>query len=124
MNNGSMAAMMRLMDRICFFEGQWGHVFGWYVEHNGRRVAEIVSPVQSDQFWRKFDVVPLVTDLRYLELLTDDLFWADPGLRYRNRQYPDIQFRFGLVTPDAQGHVFVRGFPDIKPSILEAPILV
>src|SRR5436190_22114726 len=87
----SMAKMMRMMDRIRFFEGQWGHNFGWYVEHNGRRVAEIVSPVQSDQFWRKFDVVPLVTDRHYLDVLQSDHFWADPGLLDRNRAYPDIQ---------------------------------
>ena len=106
------------MRRIHFFEAHFGHDYGWHVEHSDVRIAELTTPVQWDQFWTRFSVVPITNDRKYLRILRNDLFWAK--VNHRNRRFEDICFRT-LTRCCADDEVIMRGsalFPTLPERLV------
>ena len=52
----------KLERRLRIFETDYGRQVGWFMEHHGRRVAELTEPRCEDMFWDSYRI----------DLLTDD----------------------------------------------------
>ncbi|MES2526520.1 MAG: hypothetical protein V4598_05510 [Bdellovibrionota bacterium] len=48
----------------------------YQIFHGDQLIADLKNPVQSDQFWFSFELIPLTTDERLLEILYDDHSWG------------------------------------------------
>jgi hypothetical protein len=92
-----------------FLRSRGGHDFGWYVEMNGVRIAELVNPdYTTDQFWIGFTVVPLTNEKITYDQLNDDLFWSSKNLWLSNRRIEGVRLRF-LIRCISPHRVIVRG---------------
>jgi hypothetical protein len=66
---------------------------GWFIEVNGKRVAELTEPmyVMGSQFWHSYVIVPLTDNPLEREDLFTKTFW-DRNPVFRSR-------KFGVVAP-------------------------
>lgn len=81
--------------RLQIIETNYGREAGWFIEHHGRRVAELTDLRFADMFWDSYRIEPLIEDLAEREaLLTSPDRWHACEFVYRNR-------RFGLVAEKA-----------------------
>ncbi len=48
----------------------------YQIFHGDQLIAELKSPIQSDQFWFSFELMPLTNDEKLLEILYDDQSWG------------------------------------------------
>ena len=97
--------------RLQTFESDWAQGAGWYVEDDGRRVAQLSSPEYEDMFWCSFAVEPLVEDPAELRLLQTPEYWLERELVYRSKRFGDIAenaMPAGRVFSQA-GRVIMRG---------------
>src|SRR5437764_919614 len=71
------------------YRSDFGRKYGWFVEWQGRRVAELVDPVWDSgaQFWHDYRVVPMAADRGERAALDTQEFWHRPGIVYVNRKY-------------------------------------
>jgi len=113
--------------RIRLFESYYGHYYGWFVERNGQRIAMLTEPRYYEMFWLLFTVVPLTSDETLKTQLSNDEFWADRFLSYRNCKL-DIETQNFIVrwNPELpKGTVILRGYPidNPEPTIWEKILL-
>lgn len=69
---------------------------GWFIEHDGRRLAELVEPmyVSGSQFWCSYVIRPLVDDAAERAFLFSKEFWVGGKGVFRSR-------KFGIIAPNA-----------------------
>jgi hypothetical protein len=69
---------------------------GWFIEVDGRRVAELSEPmyVSGSRFWYSYVIVPITADLKEKERLFSGEFWTSGKAVFRSR-------KFGVVAPHA-----------------------
>jgi hypothetical protein len=81
-----LAWLWRDHDIYC---SDFGREYGWFVECQGKRVAELVDAVWDvdSQFWHDYRMVPLTKDPQELAELNSHDFWYRGGLIYENRKY-------------------------------------
>jgi hypothetical protein len=100
---------------------------GWFIEVDGRCVAELAEPmyVSGSQFWYSYVIVPLTTNSQEKDLLFSQDFWVSGKAVFRSR-------KFGVVAPNAlpasappsldTHRIMVRGLHiqiDFGPSLIE-----
>ena len=71
------------------YRSDFGRKYGWFVEWQGRRVAELVDAVHDvgSQFWHDYTILPLTDDPAERAALGTQPFWQQFGLVYINRKY-------------------------------------
>ena len=119
--------------RLALLEADYGRAFGWYVERDGRRIAELLEPTwdADSQFWYRYRLVPLSDDPTEQAALRTEAFWADNAgaLSYLNRTTGDSaeQAVPGGLEIDGQDRVWIafRGLQvDMAPpNLLEKFLL-
>ena|ERR1700677_3624174 len=69
---------------------------GWFIEVDGRRVAELTEPMyeSGSQFWFSYVIVPITDDPQEKAQLLSGEFWTSGKAIFRSRT-------FGVVAPDA-----------------------
>ncbi len=68
----------------------YGRAGGWYVEHNGRRIALLSDPRYEDMFWVSYAIEPLTEDEEERRrLLESEEFWLTKFV-YRSRQFDEV----------------------------------
>jgi hypothetical protein len=69
---------------------------GWFVEIDGRRVAELTEPMyeSGSQFWISYVIVPTTNDPEEKSALLSGEFWSSGKAVFRSR-------KFGVVAPNA-----------------------
>lgn len=71
-------------------ESDYGRTGGWYVEHNGRRIAFLSDPQFEDMFWVSYAIEPLTEDEEERrQLLECEAFWLTE-FTYRSKQFDEI----------------------------------
>ncbi|MDR3176115.1 MAG: hypothetical protein LBU06_06240 [Desulfovibrio sp.] len=71
-------------------ESDYGRMGGWYVEHNGRRIAALAEPQWEDMFWVSYAIEPLTEDAEERrQLLETDAFWLTEFV-YRSKQFGEV----------------------------------
>jgi hypothetical protein len=71
-------------------ESDYGRMGGWYVEHNGRRIAALSEPQWEDAFWVSYAIEPLTEDEEERrQLLESDTFWLTEFV-YRSMQFGEV----------------------------------
>src|SRR5579883_2453895 len=110
-----------LETRLRIIASKYGREYGWYVEHDGRRVAVLTEPRWADLFWVSYTITPAVDDLQTAEMLDTYEFWTDGDLVYRNREFPNQSIRAQAILRAGGGEVTLRGlYLTIRePSLLE-----
>ncbi|MEY4198774.1 MAG: hypothetical protein RLZZ265_514 [Verrucomicrobiota bacterium] len=85
-------------------KSNYGRDFGWYVELDGKRIAELTKPEWDHnlQFWYAYTLTPLTKDESIRAKLHTKQFWEWTELVFRSRE-------FGLVAPDAIGVLLPDG---------------
>jgi hypothetical protein len=66
----------------------FGREYGWFVEWQGKRVAELIDPAWdwNSQFWHEYVLVPLTDEPAEVAELNSPEFWHR-NLTYENRKY-------------------------------------
>ena len=100
---------------------------GWFIELDGRRLAELDEPMyeSGSQFWCSYVIRPLIDDAAERALLLSKEFWDGGKAVFRNR-------KFGVIAPNAftancapnpdTHRILVRGLQlqlDPGPSLVE-----
>src|SRR5690348_14968059 len=69
---------------------------GWFIEVDGRLVAELTDPmyVSGSQFWFSYVIVPVTNDPKERGQLLTQEFWSNGKAVFRNR-------KSGVVAPGA-----------------------
>ena len=103
-------------------ESDFGRDYGWFVELDGQRVAELTAPEWDEdmQFWFRYTLTPRTGDEGIRARLHTKEFWEWTELVFRSRE-------FGLVAPNAfavllpDGRVSARGldlYSELPPKTL------
>lgn len=100
---------------------------GWFIEIDGRRVAELTEPmyVSESQFWYSYVIVPATDDPQEKERLFSLDFWTSGKIAFRSRKFGAIApHAFSSMTPPdpETRRIIVRGLHlklDPGPSIIE-----
>jgi hypothetical protein len=81
-----LAALKRDLD---IYRSDFGREYGWFVERQGNRVAELIDPVwdMHSQFWHDYVLVPLTQEPAKLAEPDSRDFWDRDGLIYEHRKY-------------------------------------
>jgi hypothetical protein len=87
---------------------------GWFVEVDGRRVAELVEPtcVMSSQSWYSYVIVPATNDPQDREQLFSGKFWTSGKPVFRNRKFGVVASRAlpSMTPPDPDTRrISIRG---------------
>lgn len=71
------------------YRSDFGREYGWFVEWQGKRVAELIDPVWDwqSQFWHDYVLVPLTDEPAELAELYSPEFWHRGSLIYEHRKY-------------------------------------
>jgi hypothetical protein len=97
--------------RLQIFETNYGCDVGWFVEHQGRRVAQLTDPRYADQFWLRYRIEPLTGDLAEREeLLNSPDPWISCDFVYRSRRFGEVaELAFSAGQPVGEpGRVLMR----------------
>jgi hypothetical protein len=114
--------------RLRIFETDYGRAAGWYVEHQGRRVALLTDPRYEDMFWESYRIELLTADPgEKSELLTSPDPWLSGEIVFRSCEFGELArnaFPAGQVFCDDH-RVLMRGlYLGIgKPSVWERLLL-
>lgn len=114
--------------RLRIIEAHYGRDSGWFLEHLGRRVAQLTDSRVEDMFWDSY-AIELLTDVpaeRYA-LLHSATHWLTSGFVYRSREFGDVvkgAIPAFLPFPEP-GRVLMRGlYLEIDaPSLWERLVL-
>jgi hypothetical protein len=113
--------------RLKTFESRFGRRFGWYVELDGRQIAELTDPQSEDMFWVNYAVTPLADDESTREALFTDAFWKRTDLVYRNRftgEVPPKAFQGGPPPSKERPRVSMRAlYSSLTPTRYERLLL-
>jgi hypothetical protein len=87
---------------------------GWFVEVDGRRVAELIEPtcVMSSESWYSYVIVPVTKDPQEREQLFSGKFWTSGKPVFRSRKFGVVASHAlpSLTAPDPDTRrVSVRG---------------
>jgi hypothetical protein len=97
--------------RLQIIESNYGREAGWFVEDNGRRIAQLTDPRFEDMFWYSYKIEPLTEDpAEREELLTSPDRWLACKFVYRSRQFDSVAetaFPAGQPFPEP-GRVLMR----------------
>lgn len=113
--------------RLRIFETNYGRDAGWYVEHRGRTVAQLVDPRYEDMFWVSYRIELLAENPQDAELAMSAPRWLACEFAFRNREFGDIvEHAFPGGGPFSEdGRISMRGLylviPD--PSLWERLLL-
>lgn len=97
--------------RLQIFETNYGRDGGSFVEHHGRRVAQLTDPRFADQFWFSYRIEPLTEDVaEQEELLNSPSRWLACEFVYRSRQFGEVaESAFSAGQPvGGPGRVLMR----------------
>jgi hypothetical protein len=114
--------------RLQIIATNYGRDAGWFVEHHGRRVAQLTDPQFADMFWYSYQVEPLTEDPAEREaLLTSPDRWLACEFVFRSRRFglaAENAFPAGGVFPEP-GRVLMRAlYLNIdSPSVWERLLL-
>ena len=75
---------LSLNDKLNILQAGWGRCFGWNVELEGQRIADLIDPQSRDVCWDSYAIVNCDRDTIYSEE-----FWKSNSLSFRNIEYPD-----------------------------------
>jgi hypothetical protein len=107
-------ALMRPSDRrvrMALFETGYGRTAGWYVEHEGRRLALLSDPAFEDMFWDSYRIEALTDDPEERRrVLSDPSWWLQGKLVFRSRAFDAVAstaFPAGCVFTGS-GRVLMR----------------
>jgi hypothetical protein len=100
---------------------------GWFVEVNGRRVAELTEPtcVMSSQSWYSYVIVPVTNDPEEWEQLFSGKFWTSGKPVFRSRKFGVVATRAlpSMTPPDPDTRrISIRGLNlrlDAGPGVIE-----
>ena len=98
--------------RLQIFESNYGRDAGWYVEHEGRRIAELTDPRPADMFWFSYKIDPLVEDPgQRADLLDSRLHWDQCDFVFRNRAFDQTASGFVAAAqpPFENGRALMHG---------------
>jgi hypothetical protein len=109
--------------RLRVIESNHGRDHGWFLEHQGERLAVLSDWKYADMFWDTYRIEPVSDDPKVLARLRSDSFWGSCDFVFRNRGFPDevVDTAFGAPGP-SDGEVTIRGLalPIREPSRWEA----
>ncbi len=99
--------------RLRIFETNYGRTAGWFVEHQGRRIAILTDSYPTDMFWEAYRIEPLLEDpAERARLLESPEAWLTCDFVYRSRMFEecaiDYAFAAGIPFPEP-GFVNMRG---------------
>lgn len=91
-------------------ESDFGRRFGWFVEREGEKIAELdyIRWDSHAQFWHDYALIWLVAKDKQVEPDADK--WCTPKLALRNRRYTDVVIS-GFLTAHRlkeQGIISIR----------------
>lgn len=97
--------------RLQIFATNYGRDAGWYVEENGRRIAQLVDAHFEDMFWDSYSIEPLVDSAEErLDLLTSSRRWLECGFAYRSRRFNMVaELAFPGGHGPKSGRILMRG---------------
>jgi hypothetical protein len=110
--------------RLRVLESNYGRAFGWYVEMDGRRVAELSDPLFVDMFLESYRIEALVVEEKE-RMLTDIQWWSPEKLVFRNREFGEVaENAFAGGTLD-DGRITMRGLYlcEKEPNMWESLVL-
>src|SRR5579872_4524820 len=96
---------------------------GWFIEADGRRVAELIEPMyqSGSQFWYSYVVKPLIDDPQEKARLLTSEFWHTGKLVFRSRKFGAVAPNAfaALAPPDSETHrIAVRGlYLELSPGL-------
>jgi hypothetical protein len=74
--------------RLRILQTNYGREAGWYVERDGKQLAQLTNPRWEDMFWYSYALVPLTEDIVERErIVSDETWWHVPGLVFRSREF-------------------------------------
>lgn len=77
--------------RLRAFETGYGRTAGWYVELDGRRLAQLVNCRREEMFWCSYQILPMTdSPAERILLFQSNEFWHTRPLRYRNCELGDL----------------------------------
>ena len=90
-------------------KSNYGRNFGWWVEYEGERIAELVNYQFSDMFWDLYDIVPIKEG--YKKILQDKDFWEEGKFVFRNKKFNEtVPHAFCGGNPEvSEGYIIMRG---------------
>jgi len=107
--------------RLHVRETDFGRSCGWIVERNGRALAILKNPIQTDMFWYSYELTPLVTDDHCVNELYTEEFWAtveSSGVVFRSHTFGNTASAFpGITQRPLSGRIYMRGLciPILEP---------
>jgi hypothetical protein len=97
--------------RLQIIETNYGRDAGWFVEHHGRRVAQLTEPLFDEMFWDSYTIEPLTDDpAEREELIHSSDLWLDCEFVCRSRRFGTVAtnpFPAGQPFPEP-GRVVMR----------------
>jgi hypothetical protein len=116
--------------RLRILETDYGREAGWFVELEGRAVAQLTEPRFEDMFWDSYRLEPLTGDAELRRQILTKPFWDDfSRLTFRSCEFGDAvpqAWPAGDVFTE-DGRVKLRGlYLTVRPSWLwpwEWPII-
>ena len=81
---------MSSKERLRKIESDYGRNFGWFVEVDGRKIARLSDPQQTEMFWVSYRLEPITDDGHDLSLLYSSEFWNSCRAEYRNCEFNEI----------------------------------
>lgn len=113
--------------RLRIFEADFGREFGWYVEIDGRRTAELTDPRFEDMFWFNYAVTSLAEDEPTRAAIFTAAFWQRTDLVYRNRVTGEMvpnAFQGGAAQSRERPRVSMRAlYSSLTPTGVEEMLL-
>ena len=98
--------------RLRIFETDCGRTGGWFVEHKGRRIAELTDCRYDDMFWDSYAITALTDDPAEREqILASPDFWLACECVYRSKLFDCVvehALPVGLPFPQP-GRLKIRG---------------
>lgn len=91
-------------------ESNYGRAYGWWVELNGKVIAELQHCHFEDMFWDSYKVV--ACQAGFEEKILDKDFWFQPDIKFRNKglnEYCDPLIGLGQENLAVTSRLWVRG---------------
>lgn len=107
--------------RDMLLRANYGRDAGWYVEREGRRVAELDCTRREEMFWDSYRIVPICEDINeQRQMLVDKLYWLNADVEFRSRAADEVA-ECAFIASDVfteDGRLLVRAlyFPLLAPT--------
>ncbi|MBI1246673.1 hypothetical protein GC197_02370 [bacterium] len=113
--------------RLLIWESNYGRDYGWYVEIDDQKIAELVDPEYVEMFWDAYRIVPIDCPLANSCDFHSPEFWDGfDEMTFRSKKFGVVVSAFPAATPlSPGGRVLMRGLylPIRGPGIVERAVM-